>query len=67
MMASLLPIKSIGRLRDIIDTMHDTSVHIFEEKKRALKGGDEVVAKQFGGGKDIMSILSTSLSFGVMI
>jgi hypothetical protein len=42
----------------MIDIMHDTSVEIFEAKKKALQEGDEAVLKQAGGGKDIMSILS---------
>ena len=54
----LLPFKSVRRLRDIVDLMYKTSVEIFEEKKRALREGDEAVANQIGGGKDIMSILS---------
>jgi hypothetical protein len=44
-------------LRDIVDVMHNTSVEILESKKRALEEGDQAVAKQIGGGKDIMSIL----------
>lgn len=38
--------------------MHDTSVEIFEFKKEALAGGNEVVQEQMARGKDIMSILS---------
>ncbi|KAF8896610.1 cytochrome P450 [Infundibulicybe gibba] len=53
----ILPWKNLHRLRDIVDTMHNTSTQIFEEKKRALREGDEAIAKQVGQGKDIMSIL----------
>ena len=60
-LVDLLPFKSVRRLRDIVDLMYKTSVEIFEEKKRALREGDEAVANQIGGGKDIMSILSTCL------
>jgi len=40
-------------LKNIIDTMHHTSIEIYESKKRALASDNE------SGGKDIMSILST--------
>ncbi|KAG5635769.1 hypothetical protein H0H81_010149 [Sphagnurus paluster] len=41
--------------------MHRTSVEIFEIKKKALKQGGESFHEQ---GKDIMSILGTTLTFG---
>jgi hypothetical protein len=57
-LVDLLPFKNARRLRDIIDIIHNTSVEILEAKRRALKEGDEAVAKQIGRGKDIISILS---------
>jgi hypothetical protein len=57
-LVDIVPWRSLQKLRDIIDVMHDTSVEIFEAKKKALREGDEAVSKQFGGGKDILSILS---------
>ena len=57
----LVPFKNVMRLRDIADTMHNTSTEILESKKRALKEGDEALERQVGRGKDIMSILCTSL------
>jgi hypothetical protein len=54
----LLPFKNVRRLRDIVDVIHNTSIEILEAKRRALKDGDEAVARQIGGGKDIISILS---------
>jgi len=53
----VLPWPTLHELRDIIDTMHNTSVEVVESKKRALKGGDEAIAKQIGQGKDVISIL----------
>ncbi|KAF8807052.1 cytochrome P450 [Phlegmacium glaucopus] len=53
----ILPWKSLHELRDIVDVLHNTSVEIFEAKKKALEEGDEAVARQIGYGKDIMSIL----------
>jgi hypothetical protein len=43
--------------------MHHTSVEILESKKRALREGDEAVARQIGRGQDIMSILSMHFHF----
>lgn len=57
-LVDLLPFENARRLRDIVDIIHNTSVEILEAKKRALWEGDEVVAKQIGRGKDIISILS---------
>lgn len=54
----MLPWKSLHKLRDIVDIMHNTSTEIFETKKRALEEGNEAVSKQIGRGKDILSILS---------
>ena len=53
-----LPFKNVKRLRDIVDTIYETSVGIFRAKERALQEGDEVLMKQIGKGKDIISILS---------
>jgi hypothetical protein len=54
-----LPFKSITQLRDVVDVMHNTSVGIYDAKKRALEEGDETVKGQSEGGRDIMSLLST--------
>jgi len=43
------------------DYMWNLSKEIYEGKQRALAEGDEVVAKQVGKGKDILSILSVSV------
>ncbi|KAJ3512933.1 hypothetical protein NMY22_g15191 [Coprinellus aureogranulatus] len=43
--------------RDIIDVIADTSKEILDEKKEALRQGDESLKAQVGRGKDIMSIL----------
>ena len=47
----------------IVDVMYETSVEVYEAKKRALEEGDEVVEQQIARGKDIMSILSKCLGF----
>ncbi|KAG5641071.1 hypothetical protein DXG03_006073, partial [Asterophora parasitica] len=54
---NVLPWKSIRRMRDMINNMDATVTHIFEEKKRALAEGDEVLKTKVGEAKDIMSIL----------
>lgn len=33
---------------------------LFDAKKRALEEGDEAIAQQIGGGKDLMSIFCVS-------
>ncbi|EDR01708.1 uncharacterized protein LACBIDRAFT_333139 [Laccaria bicolor S238N-H82] len=53
----LLPWKSLHDVRDIVDTIYNTSLNIFESKERALLDGDEAVARQVGEGKDILSNL----------
>lgn len=58
----LMPWKNPRRLRDIIDVMDRTSVHIFEEKKLTLAEGDEAMSKKVGQGKDVISILSKGAS-----
>ena len=42
----------------MVDVMHKTAVEVYETRKRALEEGDEMVEKQLGRGKDIMSTLS---------
>ena len=39
--------------------MYNTSVKIFQDRKRALLSGDEVVKEDVTRGKDILSILRT--------
>ncbi|KAG6915248.1 hypothetical protein DXG01_012522 [Tephrocybe rancida] len=55
-----LPFKTYHAIRDIVDTWDRTTTEIFEGKKRALREGDEALAKQVGQAKDLMSILSKS-------
>lgn len=53
-----IPHKNLHAVRDIVDVIYNTSMEIFEGKKKALDDGDEALANQVGRGKDIMSILS---------
>ncbi|KAF8955779.1 cytochrome P450 [Flammula alnicola] len=53
----ILPWKNLHQLRDLVDVLYNTSVEIFESKKKALAEGDDALANQIGQGKDIMSIL----------
>ena len=54
----LIPHKGVQKMKTIVDTIHQRSVDIYQQKKRALEEGDEKVTRQIGEGKDIMSILS---------
>ena len=55
----LLPWKNLHKMRDIIDVLTNTSIEIFEEKKKALEKGDNTVTQQIDEGNDVMGILST--------
>ncbi|KAH0585095.1 hypothetical protein H2248_008356 [Termitomyces sp. 'cryptogamus'] len=51
------PSRRLRAYRDMVDTWHWTMTQIFEEKKRALMGGDEALANQVEQAKDLLSIL----------
>jgi hypothetical protein len=55
-----IPWKTLHHTRDMVDLMHQTSIEIMEEKKRALDLGGEALKQLTAEGKDIMSILRTS-------
>ena len=40
-----------------MDIMHNTSLEIFESKKRALAEGNEVIEDEIARGKDLISVL----------
>ncbi|KAK7466380.1 hypothetical protein VKT23_005103 [Stygiomarasmius scandens] len=52
-----IPMQSLKEVKNMVDYMWSLSEEIYEGKKQALAAGDEVVIKQIGRGKDIMSIL----------
>ncbi len=52
---------------NIVDVMHETAVEVYETRKRALEEGDEMVEKQTGRGKDILSTLSACLFFNGLV
>jgi hypothetical protein len=54
------PFKLVKDMKALADVFYNTSVKIYESKKHALQGGNEELAAQ---GKDIISILSTPISF----
>ncbi|KAF9064449.1 cytochrome P450 [Rhodocollybia butyracea] len=54
---NITPWKTLHEVRDMVNYMHELSVHVYQEKKHALEQGDEVVAMQIGRGKDLLSIL----------
>ncbi|KAJ7839582.1 cytochrome P450 [Mycena olivaceomarginata] len=53
----IVPWKNLHDVRDILDTLYSTAVHIYKSKKAALEAGDEAVSSQIAKGKDIISIL----------
>jgi hypothetical protein len=60
---NMTPWKTLHEIRDMVNYMHELSVEIYQEKKRALEEGDEAVERQIGKGKDILSILCKDLHF----
>ncbi|KAJ2929646.1 hypothetical protein H1R20_g7436, partial [Candolleomyces eurysporus] len=54
---NILPWKALHDLRDMIDTIHNTSVEIVNKTKQALTEGKAGSERRIGRGKDIMSIL----------
>ncbi|EJF62016.1 cytochrome P450 [Dichomitus squalens LYAD-421 SS1] len=50
------PHKDVRHIMQISDTMRRRSQEIIEEKKAALRKGDEALLHQVGEGKDLMSI-----------
>ncbi|KAJ3996190.1 cytochrome P450 [Lentinula boryana] len=54
---NITPWKALHDVRDMVNYMHDLSVEIYQDKKRALEEGDETVIKQIGKGKDLLSIM----------
>ncbi|KAH9929175.1 cytochrome P450 [Fomitopsis serialis] len=56
-MIDLIPSAKLRRAKQISDEIQNHSRIIFEEKKRAMREGDEAVTHQIGEGKDIMSKL----------
>ncbi|KAJ3855140.1 cytochrome P450 [Lentinula lateritia] len=54
---NITPWKTLHDVRDMVNYMHELSVEIYEEKKRAFEEGDEAVVRQIGNGKDLLSIM----------
>ncbi|KAF8910660.1 cytochrome P450, partial [Gymnopilus junonius] len=47
----------VKQYRDIIDTCYNTSVEIFNSRKKAIEEDHEVIEDQAGNGKDVLSTL----------
>ncbi|KAF9061654.1 cytochrome P450 [Rhodocollybia butyracea] len=54
---NIVPWKDLHIGRDILDTMYNTAIHVYNIKKKALDEGDDAVSAQIAHGKDIISIL----------
>ena len=57
LLVDLAPLKTIQRLKFIVDTMHKKSLEIYHAKKAAMGNGDTDLLNAVGEGKDIMSVL----------
>jgi len=60
-MGKVIPWRPLNRLIELTETMHANARDIYETKKRLLESGDSATVKQVGDGKDIISLLSTSI------
>ena len=58
----LIPLPSLKRLLRISDIVRESSSRIIEERKAALRKGDDALRQEVGEGKDIISVCRTSLS-----
>jgi len=56
-MVELIPWRALQDFIEVVDTIYNSSVEVFESKKQALAGGDDALERQIAHGKDIMSIL----------
>ncbi|KAF9533504.1 cytochrome P450 [Crepidotus variabilis] len=56
-MMDLIPYKNLHEIRDVADVLHQTSLKIYDSKKKALAMGDGALSEQIARGKDIMSVL----------
>ncbi|KAJ6544810.1 cytochrome P450 [Mycena vulgaris] len=54
---NIFPWQNLHDGRDLLDTMYETAVHIYQAKKKALEEGEEAVSAQIAQGKDIISVL----------
>ena len=63
-LVDLIPSKRLRRGKQISDEIEKHAKYIFEQKKRAMREGDEAVVHQIGEGKDIMSKLSACVRCG---
>ncbi|CCM00085.1 uncharacterized protein FIBRA_02112 [Fibroporia radiculosa] len=60
LVVKLFPHKQLQKMRSIIATITQRSVDIYEDKKKGLTKGDELISSLAGDGKDIISILMSS-------
>lgn len=64
---NLVPNPNIKRAKNVSDILDSRSRSIYRSKKEALLNGDEELKQQVGKGKDIMSVLRTSLVRGTEV
>lgn len=61
--SQLIPGPTFRHVKSVIDTISSQSWSIYLDKKEALLKGDEELKHQVGQGKDIMSVLCTSIIY----
>jgi hypothetical protein len=65
-LAKIAPSKRVQKIRDIVNIMDQTSVEVFKAKKVALQQDDDGLSKDFGKGKDIMTILCAFIALSAL-
>ena len=53
----LVPHPGMQYMKSILDTLHDTSRSIYDEKKAALDSNDEDIKIKVTEGRDLMSVM----------
>ena len=60
-MGQIVPWKNLHHAMKLVDSINANARDIYETKKGLLGSGDDTTVKQVGDGKDIISLLSTSM------
>jgi hypothetical protein len=64
--AKIFPWKALKEICSIVDVMDETSMKVFEDKKRTLSKGDDAVLHQVGEGRDIVSIVRAFMKVSLL-
>ena len=63
-LARIAPFSAARDMKLHADFVAQELKQLFDVKKHAIEEGDEAIAQQLGGGKDLMSIFGEARQFG---